>query len=124
MEPRRHSVCRRSRLRSTPALFPQATRLVTSDFPSQRYVNAFPNQLDSTNGTVTELRGGTIPAARQEHRQWSTGYQEFSLFHFQAVGAAYAMPFSIALAGSMSFADGAELTGPTSWPQVVEVSAR
>ena len=40
-----------------------------------------------------------------------TAKNEFSLIHFEAVGAGLRMPFQMTLAGSMSFADGARLDG-------------
>ena len=96
-----------------PNNIPANNPIVTSNFPSQRFVTAFPNQLDSTNGTVSELRGGTIPSLDGGNAIGTAGFQEFSQFHFKAVGAADAMPFGITIDQSMSFADGAEFTGLT-----------
>ncbi len=93
-----------------PPLFrdpiPLDNPIVTENFPTQRFVDAF----DVSRG-ADNLRGGTIPAIDGGAPIGQDDWGEFSLLRFQAVGAAKAMPLPIELVGSMSFADADPLTG-------------
>ncbi len=110
-----------------PPLFPQPIPLppptvpnavVTPNFLLQRFVNAF-NVADVSDADANEilgLRGASLPAAglgqaigRAPPDPLDPLKSEFSLIHFEAVGAGWAMPFKMRLAGSMSFADAAPL---------------
>jgi len=115
----------------TPALFPNSIPLptpevpipnavITPNFRLQRFVNEFDvgDAFDSSAGKILGLRGASLPAfgvgqAIGAHpaptQPGEPPYNEFSLIHFEAVGAGWAMPFKMRLAGSMSFADAAPL---------------
>ncbi len=115
----------------TPALFPNSIPLptpevpipnavITPSFRLQRFVNEFDvgDAFDSSAGKILGLRGASLPAfgvgqAIGAHpaptQPGEPPYNEFSLIHFEAVGAGWAMPFKMRLAGSMSFADAAPL---------------
>ncbi|MFV1979876.1 MAG: prealbumin-like fold domain-containing protein, partial [Rhodothermia bacterium] len=106
-----------------PSPFPDAIPIgdlrVTSNFPLQRFYDAF----DAAAGpvdlaglpaaptfTFDGLRGGAIPAASVGS---AIGITEdaFSQLRFTTVGASDRMPFTMVLAGSMSFADADLLVG-------------
>ena len=88
----------------SPISIPSEHPAVTSSFPFQRFVNSY--DLESIDG----LRGGAIPSAPDGGSAiGGSNYEEFSRWQFAAVGAGYVTPFTVELAGSMAFADGALL---------------
>jgi hypothetical protein len=101
-----------------PPTVPNA--VVTPSFPLQRSVNQFnvDDVLDPQVKEILGLRGASLPAAglgqaigKGSPDPLDPAKNEFSLIHFEAVGAGLRMPFQMTLAGSMSFADGARLDG-------------
>ncbi|HEX3725425.1 MAG TPA: SdrD B-like domain-containing protein, partial [Pirellulales bacterium] len=97
--------------------------LLTPKFPLNRTLTAF--NASTGHGTdsdtspppsagannIVGLRGGAIPNAPQSGSAIATtGAEEFSELEFTALAASADTPFTVQLAGSMSFADGAALS--------------
>ena len=102
-----------------PDEIPIENRVVTSDFTEQRFVTSF----EPSAGNIQELRGGALPAGGFGAAIGAGEPGEFSLLQFLAVGAAKAMPFDVALAGSMSFADAAELESVVAQAGTIRIQA-
>ena len=101
-----------------PPTVPNA--VVTASFPLQRSVSEFnvDDAADPHSQEILGLRGASLPAAglgqaigKLPPDPLAPAASEFSLIHFEAVGAGLTVPFQMTLAGSMSFADGARLDG-------------
>ncbi|MCU0983103.1 MAG: hypothetical protein MUF25_28420, partial [Pirellulaceae bacterium] len=125
----RNDIIRYPSLSAAPPTAPSAIPLppptvpnavVTASFPLQRSVSQFnvDDVLDPQAKEILNLRGASLPAAglgqaigKGPPDPLDPAKNEFSLIHFEAVGAGLRMPFQMTLAGSMSFADGARLDG-------------
>jgi hypothetical protein len=102
-----------------------ADRLVTLQFPLNRFLQSFdasagyasdPNSdmiTVTANPNMGGLRGASLPNAMEGTAIGKTSGDEFSLLHFQALPGATAdnTPFTMQVAGSMSFADADLLNG-------------
>ena len=105
-----------------PALIPLDNPIITASFPLGRSVVDFLPD-DSARNRVEGLWGDSLPAFEQGSAIGAGEPEEFGRLLFEAIGAGVVTPVSVELAGSMSFADAAELDDVTTQPATIRVLA-